>query len=88
MRHNLSGDYYLTLENGKLFIQIDNESHNFSIIDFDGNVEFFYDKNNLINKINEVIKNKDNNSFLHYRFYNKREYIGYFNLTQSWKVSK
>ncbi|MGO2679777.1 MAG: calcium-binding protein [Proteus vulgaris] len=87
MRHNLSGDYYLTLENGKLFIQIDNESHNFSIIDFDGNVEFFYDKNNLINKINEVIKNKDNNSFLHYRFYNKREYIGYFNLTQSWKVS-
>lgn len=41
MRHNLSGDYYLTLENGKLFIQIDNESHNFSIIDFDGNVEFF-----------------------------------------------
>ncbi|MCH4255409.1 MAG: hypothetical protein LKF77_08165, partial [Proteus vulgaris] len=43
MRHNLSGDYYLTLENGKLFIQIDNESHNFSIIDFDGNVEFFYD---------------------------------------------
>ena len=87
MQHNASGDYYLEFEGNKLFIQIDNENNSFKIIDFNGCAEFFYDKNSLINKNNSLINIKNDDGFLYYRFYNKKEYSNNFNNTENWSVN-
>ncbi|UDF26495.1 hypothetical protein [Proteus terrae] len=87
IQNNLSGDYYLEFENNKVFIQIDSENNNFKIINFDGYADFFYNKNELINKIYNLISDNSNSDFLYYRFYHRKEYVSYFNNTGNWKVN-
>lgn len=87
IQNNLSGDYYLEFENNKVFIQIDSENNNFKIINFDGYADFFYNKNELINKIYNLISDNSNSDFLYYRFYHRKEYVSYFNNTENWKVN-
>lgn len=87
IQNNLSGDYYLEIEDNKIFIQIDNENNKFKIINFDGYASFFYNKHELINKVYDVISDKNNSNLLYYRFYNRKEYISYFNNTENWKVN-
>ncbi|MCT8230963.1 calcium-binding protein [Proteus terrae] len=87
IQNNLSGDYYLEFENNKVFIQIDSENNDFKIINFDGYAKFFYNKNELINKIYNLISDNSNSDFLYYRFYNRKEYVSYFNNTENWKVN-
>ncbi len=87
MQNNLSGDYYLEFEDNKIFIQIDNENNKFKIINFDGYASFFSNKQGLINKIYGFISDKCNENLLYYRFYNRKEYVSYFNNTENWKVN-
>ncbi len=87
MKNNLSGDYYLEFEDNKIFIQIDNENNKFKIINFDGYASFFYNKQELINKIYGFISDKCIENLLYYRFYNRKEYVSYFNNIESWKVN-
>lgn len=87
IQNNSSGDYYLEFEGNKAFVQIDSENNKFRIVDFDGRVSFFYNKNEIINKIYDVINNKSNGDILYYRFYNRKEYISYFKNTENWKVN-
>ena len=87
IQNNSSGDYYLEFEGNKVFIQIDNENNKFKLINFDGYASFFYHKNDLINKIHNIIIDKSDGDFLYYRFYNKKEYLSYFNNTENWKVN-
>ncbi|MBI6542007.1 RTX toxin [Proteus vulgaris] len=82
-----SGTYYVELENKKLILEIDNESDIFKTIDFEGESVFFYSKGDLINSIENTIKKNNNNDFLYYRNYNKKEYSNYFNLNEYWNVS-
>ncbi|MBU0049536.1 RTX toxin, partial [Klebsiella pneumoniae] len=85
--HHLSGTYYVELENENIILEIDNENNIFKIIDFDGEFSFFYSKDDLINIIDNKIKENNNNDFLYYRNYNKKEYSKYFNLNEDWNVS-
>lgn len=87
IQNNSSGDYYLEFEGNKVFIQIDNENNKFKLINFDGYAGFFYNKNDLINKIHNIIIDKSDGNFLYYRFYNKKEYLSYFNNIDNWKVN-
>ncbi|QEZ91132.1 RTX toxin [Proteus sp. CD3] len=87
IQNNLSGDYYLEFEDNKIFIQIDNENNKFKIINFDGYASFFYNKQELINKIYDFISDKCNDNLLYYRFYNRKEYVSCFNNTENWKVN-
>lgn len=87
IHNNLSGDYYLEFEDNKLFIQIDSENNDFKIINFDGYAGFFYNKNELINKVYNIISENSNSDFLYYRFYNRKEYVSYFNNAESWKIN-
>ncbi|NBM49166.1 RTX toxin [Proteus sp. G2666] len=87
IQNNISGDYYLEFEDNKMFIQIDSENNKFKIINFDGYATFFYNKSELINKVHDIIIDKNNNNFLYYRFYNRKEYVSYFNNIENWKVN-
>lgn len=87
IQNNISGDYYLEFEDNKMFIQIDSENNKFKIINFDGYATFFYNKSELINKVHDIIIDKNNNNFLYYRFYNRKEYVSYFNNIDNWKVN-
>ncbi|MDL5168322.1 RTX toxin [Proteus faecis] len=87
IQNNISGDYYLEFEDNKMFIQIDSENNKFKIINFDGYAIFFYNKRDLINKVYDVIGDKSNSNLLHYRFYNRKEYVSYFNNNKTWKVN-
>lgn len=87
IQNNLSGDYYLEFEDNKVFIQIDSENDKFKIINFDGYAIFFNNKSELINKVCNIISDKSNSDLLYYRFYNRKEYVSYFNHTGSWKVN-
>lgn len=87
IENNSSGDYYLEFEDNKVFIQIDSENNIFKFINFDGYASFFYNKNELINKIHKMIRDKSDGDFLYYRFYNRKEYLSYFNNTGNWKLN-
>lgn len=70
-----------------LILEIDNENDIFKIIDFEGESDFFYSKGDLINSIGNTIKENNNDDFLYYRNYNKKEYSNYFNLNEDWNLS-
>ncbi|HCU0915704.1 TPA: hypothetical protein OUF72_003420, partial [Proteus mirabilis] len=74
-------------ENKNLFIQIDNTNQLFKIIDFEGTVEFFSKKDDLIHTINQMVKNSVADNSIYYRFYAKNEYFNFFTLDKYWQVT-
>ncbi|MER1759769.1 RTX toxin, partial [Proteus mirabilis] len=86
-QHYPSGSFHLKIEDKDLFIQIDNTNQLFKIIDFEGTVEFFSKKDDLIHTINQMVKNSVADNSIFYRFYAKNEYFNFFTLDKYWQVT-
>ncbi|HEJ9687462.1 TPA: RTX toxin [Proteus mirabilis] len=86
-QHYPSGSFHLKIEDKNLFIQIDNTNQLFKIIDFEGTVEFFSKKDDLIHTINQMVKNSVADNSISYRFYAKNEYFNFFTLDKYWQVT-
>lgn len=84
----LSGDYHIEWNDKGILIHIDKENNIFKFIDFYGEVEFFYSKDDLISKVNEILENKVINDSVYYRFYNKNEYQSFFSINECWNINK
>ncbi len=87
LQNHLSGYFHLKIEDKNLFIQIDNSNETFKIINFEGRVEFFSKKDELINVINSMIKNNSADNNIYYRFYAKNAYPNYFTLDKYWQIT-
>ncbi|EOG1985030.1 TPA: calcium-binding protein [Proteus mirabilis] len=87
LQYYSSGYFHLKIEDKNLFIQIDNSNQLFKIINFEGTVEFFYKKDELIHIINHMINNSSADKYIYYRFYPKNDYINYFTLDKYWQIT-
>lgn len=85
--HNQSGMYYINIDDQYFFLQIDNVNCVFKFIDFNGEAEFFYSKDTLINKVDSIIKNDYENNIISYRFYNKNEHLSLYNINDLFNVN-
>ncbi|MEQ4922653.1 calcium-binding protein [Proteus hauseri] len=83
----ISGVYFIKSGNKSIFLQINNESSIYKYIDYNGEVFLFPNKKELINKLKFFISDNDKDDFLNLKFYNEREYIYYFDTSESWRVN-
>ncbi|WP_109406121.1 RTX toxin [Proteus hauseri] len=78
--HNQSGIYYINIDDQCFFLQIDNVNCVFKFIDFNGEAEFFYSKDALINRIDSIIKTDYENNIISYRFYHNNEHLSFYSI--------